>query len=84
MAEESWRDRVYGETFDRVHANLAHRRKSDPSFRLEDAERVLKHLYDSEGSDWLGRGELGDAIVSAQIAAHEAFIHEWRAEIDRD
>lgn len=80
MSSTAWRDQAYRENFDRIHANLAYRRQNDPAFSLQEAEGVLKSLYTMEGNDWLGRGELGDVVMSAQIAAHEAFIHEWKAE----
>lgn len=53
----------------------------DPVFSIEDAERQLSHLYILDGNDWLGRGELGDIVSQATIAAYELFIHEWKVEI---
>jgi hypothetical protein len=61
-------------------ANLRRRREIDSSFTLEEAKRILQQLYVQDGNDWLGRGELQDAILHAQIAAHETFIHEWEKE----
>jgi len=33
-----------------------------------------------DGNDWIGRGELGDIISQATIAAYELFIHQWKNE----
>jgi hypothetical protein len=30
-----------------------------------------------EGDDWLGRGEVGDIMMAATIAAYEVFIAQW-------
>jgi hypothetical protein len=32
-----------------------------------------------DGSDWLGRGGVGDLTMAATIAAYERFIAEWKA-----
>lgn len=81
MSTTDWRDKAYSETLDNLVANLERRRKIDPSFTLAEAKGVLTHLYVQEGNDMLGRGELGDTILRAQIAAHETFIHSWEKEL---
>ena len=81
MSSTEWREKAFDENFERAYANLVHRKKNHKDFSLQEAEGVLKHLYVMEGNDQLGRGDLGDVVVHAQIAAHEAFIHEWKAEL---
>jgi hypothetical protein len=80
MSFFDYRDQAYQESIDSTLDQLRQRRKIDPSFTIEDAKGVLTHLYVQEGNDWLGRGELQDAKLGAQIAAHEIFIHEWENE----
>ncbi len=77
MSTTEWRDKTYADTLENTYANLERRKAIDPSFSLEEVRGVLKHLYVQDGNDWLGRGELQDAILHAQIAAHESFIHAW-------
>lgn len=78
MAE--WHDEKYREVFEGTLTGLQRRRSVDPNFAIEDAENQLSHLYILDGNDWLGRGELGDIVSQATIAAYELFIHEWKSE----
>jgi hypothetical protein len=41
---------------------------------LADLEAQLQGLYANQGSDWLGRGVVGDITLGATIAAYEVFI----------
>lgn len=83
MANADWREKSYNDTLDSVLALLSHRREIDPSFTVEDAKRTLQHFYIQQGNDWLGRGELQDGVLDAQIAAYEIFIHGWENEESR-
>jgi hypothetical protein len=78
-----WRDEKREEVFESSLKGLENRRRVDKSFTLDDAKSSLNHLYILEGNDWLGRGELGDIVASATIAAYEHFIHEWGAELEK-
>lgn len=75
-----WRRTKYNEVFEGTLSLLAYRRARESGFDVADAERILGHQYVSEGNDWGGRGDLGDIIMSATIAAHEHFIAEWKRE----
>jgi len=75
-----WRDKKYTSTFEEELRGLQRRREADPLCTIEDIEGVLRHLYKSEGDDWLGRGEVGDITMAATIAAHEDFIAQWKSE----
>ena len=80
MASLEWRDRAYEESLETTLSGLEQRRRIDSSFTIEDAEGTLRHLYVQEGNDWASRGMLQDAILAAQIAAHEQFIEAWKRE----
>jgi hypothetical protein len=80
LASMDWRDRAYEESLEASLRGLEERRRIDPSFALEDAEGTLRHLYILEGNDWCSRGMLQDAVIAAQIAAHEEFIEAWKKE----
>jgi hypothetical protein len=80
--EESadWRENKYSEVFEGTLRVLAARRELEPGFGVGDAQGILDHLYISEGNDWIGRGELGDIVMSATVAAYECFISDWKRE----
>jgi len=80
MSLLDYREAAYQESFEAVLSSLARRRQADPGFTIEDAKGTLNHLYVTEGNDWLGRGDLQDAKLAAQIAAHEIFIQDWEKE----
>jgi hypothetical protein len=80
LSSIEWRDRAYEDSLETTLAGLEARRKIDPSFSITDAEGTLRYLYVQEGNDWCSRGMLQDAILAAQIAAHEQFIESWRNE----
>jgi len=75
-----WQETKYDETFEQELRGLRRRRESDPDCTVTDLEGLLQHLYIMDGSDWLGRGEVGDITMAATIAAYEHFIAEWKAE----
>jgi len=80
MSSTDWREQKRNEVFESSLKGLENRKRVDPGFTLSDACSALEHLYVLEGNDWLGRGELGDIVTSATIAAYEHFIFEWRGE----
>lgn len=80
MSSIEWRDRAYEQSLESTLAGLEARRGIDPSFAIGDAEGTLRHLYIQEGNDWCSRGMLQDAVLAAQIAAHEQFIEAWKKE----
>jgi hypothetical protein len=80
MPEGDWRERKRAEVFESTLRGLEGHRRSDPSFGVADADGTLQHLYIAEGNNWLGRGELGDIVNSATIAAYEHFIYELKRE----
>jgi hypothetical protein len=80
-ASTDWRDVKYDNIFEQELRGLRRRRESDPGCTIADLEGMLRHLYIMDGSDWIGRGEVQDIIMTATIAAYEHFIAEWKVEI---
>jgi hypothetical protein len=68
---------LYDRTFDQEYAGLRRRRECDPSFSVEALKRQLDDLYRAQGDDWLGRGEAGNTVYDATIAAWECFCASW-------
>ena len=77
----AWREAKYDEVYESTLGLLAYRKAREKDFSLDDARRILDDQYVSEGNDWIGRGELGDIVMSATIAACEHCIAEWKNEI---
>ncbi|MDR2494607.1 MAG: hypothetical protein LBD24_05215 [Spirochaetaceae bacterium] len=73
-----WRDTKYRDTFAEELRGLERRRAQDRC-TVADLEGVLLHLYQMDGADWVGRGEVQDITMAATIAAYECFIAEWKA-----
>ncbi|GHV23684.1 hypothetical protein FACS189494_11810 [Spirochaetia bacterium] len=69
-----WQDKLYKKTFQDEWTGLERRRAADVNFTANDLNSLLKTLYDMDGADWLGRGEVQSIILSATIAAHEVFL----------
>ncbi|MDR0663242.1 MAG: hypothetical protein LBF80_04075 [Spirochaetaceae bacterium] len=72
---EDWRDALYRKTFDDEYRWLERSRASDANYKTDELSGLLKYLYEMEGSDWLGRGEVQTITLAATIAAYESFIH---------
>jgi hypothetical protein len=77
--KQNWQEILYQRIFDEETTGLMRRRDSGMDCGIEDIEAVLLSLYELEGADWLGRGEVQSVTLSAQIAAHEQFVAEWKA-----
>ena len=73
-ASVDWRDKKYQDTLETELRGLERRCLADPSCTVEDLERVLRHLYNNDGADWYGRGEVQDIVLGATIAAYEIFV----------
>jgi hypothetical protein len=73
-----WREDLYTKTFDEETLGLERRRAADPACDAADIEGILRSLYDMDGADWLGRGEVQDITLAATIAAYELAIARWR------
>lgn len=78
-----WKDVKYEEIFEQELRGLE-RRRENTGCTLEDIEALLWNLYKLDGDNWIGRGEVGDIVMSATIAAYERFTAEWREEKRRE
>ncbi|MDR2467788.1 MAG: hypothetical protein LBD22_02375 [Spirochaetaceae bacterium] len=77
---EAWQDTLYQKTLNEELTGLERRRAADFSCTVEALEELLESLYNLDGADWLGRGEVQSITLSAQIAAYEQFISAWKKE----
>jgi len=72
----------YEETYASLVAHLQAQRREDPAFTVEHLQRSLEEAIVRQGNDWMGGGALSDATQAAIVAAHEAVLAEWQAELD--
>lgn len=70
----------YNEIYDEELRGLERRRARDPALTVDMLQETLKALYNIEDNNWEGRGPLQDQVISAEIAAYETFIHNWKKE----
>ncbi|HBG36013.1 MAG TPA: hypothetical protein VLZ44_08340 [Treponemataceae bacterium] len=75
---DAWIEETYKDVFDEEIRGLERRCAHDPSCSIADLQGILDALYISEGNDQEGRGQRGDAIMAARIAAYEQFIGEMK------
>ncbi|WP_428771056.1 hypothetical protein V1L52_04210 [Treponema sp. HNW] len=76
-----WEGIAYKQVFDEETLGLERRKAHDPDLSINELENILESLYVSEGNNYVGRGPVGDIIMSATIAAYEQFIGEWKREV---
>ncbi|MGP1454698.1 MAG: hypothetical protein ACTTJ7_02920 [Treponema sp.] len=77
-----WEDRKYKEVFDSEIRLLTRRRTFDSDCTIADVQGILDSLYVLDGNSGLGRSTVEQISLSATIAAYEAFVHEWRKELE--
>ncbi|MDX9958439.1 MAG: hypothetical protein AB7T74_11210 [Clostridia bacterium] len=77
MSSTDWREMAYESAYTEAYRSLERRHAEDPDFTPEDVKGVLKHLYFSDGSDWVGRGEVQELHMKGVIEAHEHFLLKW-------
>lgn len=73
----------YNQVFEKTYESLMVDREQNPNLKLEDLERLLESLYKRMGDDLGGRGDIMDAANSAEIAAVEIVIHDWKEELKK-
>lgn len=76
---ESWIEEAYNNEFNEEIRGLERRCAYDPNCSVAELQGILDALYISEGNDQEGRGQRGDAIMAARIAAYEQFISEMKS-----
>jgi len=74
-------DKIIEERYDKIFENtyLFTKKKleDDSEYGVEQLKALLKGLYVNDGNDLLGRGELYDVSLNAQIAACESLLSEF-------
>ncbi len=76
-----WEDKKYQEVFDDETRLLVRRRAADESCSIDDIQGILDSLYVLDGNNVEGRSSVQQIVLSATIAAYEAFIHQWQKEL---
>jgi phage-related protein len=76
----NWQEEKYQEVYEQEVRGLERRRSHDPTCTVQDVKGILTHLYNMDGSDWVGRGALQDVVMQATIAAYEHVIAQWEKE----
>lgn len=77
MPTEETLQRKYQEVFEQTCQRVAHRRRTDRDFSVDQLRGLLNSAYVSQGNDWVGRGGLHHVVQSAVIAAYEHMLAEW-------
>ncbi|MEF8849013.1 MAG: hypothetical protein V5A68_07775 [Candidatus Thermoplasmatota archaeon] len=79
MSEKiDWKEKKYREVFKNTCRYVKDRRKKDSQFDISKLKKMLKVAYFQQGNDWVGKGPLNHIENSAQIAAIEHMITEWK------
>lgn len=76
-----WENNKYQEVFDDETRLLVRRRTADLSCTIDDVQGILEALYILDGNNAEGRSSVQQIVLSATIAAYEAFIHQWKKEL---
>lgn len=76
--EEEVLERRYKIIFDNTYLTTKEKLEMDSNYTLENLESLLECLYSNQGNDWLGRGEIYEVSIKAQIAACEVLLEEYR------
>ncbi|MDY0161813.1 hypothetical protein [Desulfobotulus sp.] len=75
---EKWRETLFEETFDRICAEVRRQKAANPRFSMTDLEARLNDRYLSHGHGWDGGSPVQEVRLSAEIAALESLLAEWR------
>ncbi|WZL73115.1 hypothetical protein QBE52_19055 [Clostridiaceae bacterium 35-E11] len=81
MFHDALQEEKYNETFRKVYNTLKYHKEKDEKYTIHQLEALLDSLYVNEGNDWIGRGEIKNAIQAATIAASETLLTEWKNEL---
>jgi len=76
---EAWQEETYDTVFESTYRSLLTEIEKNPLIDAETIAGRLKYLYMKNGSDWTGRGIIGDITDSAIIAANERIYLELKA-----
>ncbi len=76
MSMTAFIDNRYDEEFESVYNALDKMVLQDRDRAEPHIRGILKNMYIRQGNDWTGRGVIGDAGLSASIAAYECILAE--------
>ena len=76
MSMTAFIDNRYNEEFASVYNSLDKMVQQDRDRAEPYIRGILKNMYIRQGNDWTGRGAIGDAGLSASIAAYECILAE--------
>lgn len=78
ILEQEILDKRYKVIFENTYITTKEKLDEDVAYTVSSLESLLACLYSNEGNDWLGRGEIYDVAVRAQIAACEVLLEEYK------
>lgn len=78
ILEQEILDRRYRVIFENTYMTTKEKLDTDEKYTVSSLESLLACLYSNEGNDLLGRGEIYDISVRAQIAACEVLLEEYK------
>jgi hypothetical protein len=73
---------TFDDNYERTLAKLQAEALTD-GFSMETTKHELDALYQYEGLDWTGRGELKQAEIAGAILAYQTFIRRTEATDDK-
>ena len=77
MFFEEHLETLFNEEYDKVYYSTKDQLENDPKYTYAHLKVFLESLYNNEGNDWYGRGELFQVKINAQIAATECLRDEF-------
>jgi len=79
MIRDNWEQETFDNTYAEVMASLQERKDSG-NMSMEDLQAVLQALCIREDNNMTGRGAIRAVEMEAEIAAHQAFLFQWKKE----
>ncbi|MCW7753661.1 hypothetical protein OOT00_06645 [Desulfobotulus sp. H1] len=80
-ATEKWRENLFEETFDRTFMELTRQGEMHSGLPITEIEARLNDRYLRYGHGWDGGSPVQEVMLSAEIAALEAVLAQWRGEL---
>ncbi|TWI77258.1 hypothetical protein LZ24_00058 [Desulfobotulus alkaliphilus] len=78
---EKWGDSLFDDTYDRTFFELMRHKERNPELSITEIESRLNDRYLRFGHGWDGGSPVQEVMLSAEIAALEAFLAEWRGQL---
>lgn len=74
-------EEIYNEHFEKTYLFVKAGLTGDVKKDIETLKSTIETLYDYQGLDWIGRGDIFLARNQASIAATEEILHDLKKEI---